>query len=193
MLPDEHSLVKRAQAGDHSAYRQLVQQYQQRAFAVARGILGSDDEAMDAVQDAFIRAYTRLDRFHGNARFYTWLYRIVVNACIDRIRRNQRENTVEFDDGRAGNEASAVALSSGFPSPDTAVHRQQLGEQIAQAMATLSEEHRTVILLREVEGMSYKEIAKVMKCSLGTVMSRLFHARKRLQQTLTDVGVEALG
>jgi RNA polymerase sigma-70 factor (ECF subfamily) len=167
--------VRAAQGGDAAAFAALVKRHQQRALAVAIGILRHGEDARDACQEAFLRAFRGLDRFDHEAQFSTWLYRIVVNVCLDRLRAKSA-GVVALDD--------VAATLAGDDDPSRAVDGHQLGDRITAALDQLSEKHRTALVLREVQGLSYQEIAEAMHCSIGTVMSRLFHARKRMQQLL---------
>ncbi len=186
--PTDDELVARCQAGDQGAFRPLVEKYQRRAYGIAYGMLRNPDDAMDAAQVAFIKVFRNIGGFKGDSSFYTWLYRIVVNACIDHIRKHRKMRPVEYDETfRRRDEAVTVVPLSGNTRPMTpgfSVENEQLGQALEVALDQLSENHRTIILLREVEGLSYEEIAEVMDCHLGTVMSRLHHARKNLQKAL---------
>ena len=161
--------------GDKDAFGQLVRRHQQRAIAVAIGILHDPEDARDACQDAFMRAYRALDRFDGSAQFSTWLHRIVVNVCIDRLRR-VTPLTQPIDD------VEGVLTSDDDPA--LSLGRTRLGAQLSAALGQLGDKHRTALVLRELQGLSYQEIARTMTCSVGTVMSRLFYARRRMQALL---------
>ena len=167
----------------------LVKRYQKKAFTVAYGILRNEDEAMDVTQDAFVKVYKALPRFKGQAAFYTWLYRIIVNLCIDRKRKSSRRGEVAYEDtytqGGEGAVAGPVLASTGIDSPSKAYARRELREQMAKAMDSLSESHREILVLREVEGLSYEELSEALEVPKGTIMSRLFHARKNFQQALS--------
>ena len=183
----DQELVARCQRGDHRAFRVLVDKYQRRAYGIAIGVLRNPEDARDAAQEAFIKVFRNIDGFKGDSSFYTWLYRIVVNVCIDHFRKNRRVRNVEYDETfKRRDEMEQVPLSGNTRAmhPGVALETQELNGVLAEALATLSENHRTIILLREVEGLSYEEIAEVMECHLGTVMSRLHHARKNLQNAL---------
>ncbi|MDF1566125.1 MAG: sigma-70 family RNA polymerase sigma factor [Deltaproteobacteria bacterium] len=186
---DDKQLVTRAQAGDRHAFEALVRKYQRRIFRLAYGMLKNQEDAMDVAQDAFVRVHQHLDRFKGDAAFYTWLYRITTNLCIDRIRRNRGEQ-VEYEDGLAREDHTASELGLRRPAaatnPAKATLRHELGEQIAAALAELPEKHREILLLREIEGLSYEELAQTLEIKKGTVMSRLFHARKKMQAILAS-------
>jgi RNA polymerase sigma-70 factor (ECF subfamily) len=183
-------LVARVQAGDRDAFRELFEKYHRRAFAVALGVVKNKQDAMDVVQDAFIKVHHHIETFQGSSSFYTWLYRIVMNLSIDHIRRVSRKKGVDYDDTIA-NEGHAAGDGSLLPSvsdsnPAKTVLRNELSEAIRNALDTLPEFHRQVILLREVEGLSYEEMAEVLDVPKGTIMSRLFHARRKMQEQLTE-------
>jgi RNA polymerase sigma-70 factor (ECF subfamily) len=183
---DDLTLVEEARKGSHAAFRTLVERYQRRVYAMALSIVRDPDEARDVVQDAFIKAYRGLDGFQGEAAFYTWLYRIALNLCIDRARRQKRSPRVEFDEAVTPEEEGDSGISPariGFD-PAQALVDGEIRLRVSAALERLSPTHRTVLVLREIEGLSYKEIADAMGSSIGTVMSRLFHARKRMQEML---------
>ncbi len=186
--PDEHELVERAARDDHRAFQLLVERYQRKAYTVAFGILRNEDAAMDVTQDAFVKVYKALPGFKGQAAFYTWLYRIVVNLCIDRKRKAARRAEVEYEDtlshGDDAPQVGPILASTGIESPMAAYARRELREQMEQAMASRSERHREILVLREVEGLSYEELSEALEVPKGTVMSRLFHARKNFQLAL---------
>jgi RNA polymerase sigma-70 factor, ECF subfamily len=188
---EEAVWVDKARAGDQAAFRHLVETNQGRLFALAIGMLRNRDAAMDAVQESFIKAYKKLHSFEGNAAFSTWIYRICVNLCIDFKRADARRKTGNLE-GLGGAEAIGEGIYStvdilpgtGGANPVRNAHNKELGEQLDLAMASLSDEHRAVLLLREVEGMSYDEISETLEIPRGTVMSRLFHARRNMQEKL---------
>jgi RNA polymerase sigma-70 factor, ECF subfamily len=187
---DDRELVERARAGDAKAFRGLFERYRRRAYSLAYGMLHNSDDALDVVQDAFIKAHRYLAKFEGNSSFYTWLYRIVVNLCIDHIRRAKRGRHVDFDDALGHSEGEVpVGEETLLPrvlgsNPHKSLARRRVREQIAEALDTLSDNHRAVLIMREIEGLSYEEMAEVMQCSKGTIMSRLFHARRNMQKHL---------
>ena len=188
MEPTDNELVTRCQRGDQRAFQQLVERYQKRAFGIAVGMLRNSDDAMDAAQEAFVKVFRNIAGFKGDSSFYTWLYRIVVNVCIDHCRKHGKMKPVEYDETfRRRDEAEGVLPLTGNTKsmhPGAAFDQQELGAALQAAIDGLSENHRAIILLREVEGLSYEEIAEAMDCHLGTVMSRLHHARKNLQKAL---------
>ncbi|MBI5545100.1 MAG: sigma-70 family RNA polymerase sigma factor [Deltaproteobacteria bacterium] len=201
--PDDLTLVRRCQEGDQGAFRSLMERYQKKAFAQALGMLKDKDEAMDVAQEAFVKVYRYLDHFKGDSSFYTWLYRIVANLCVDRIRRKasaQSPDNVEFDEKMEQEElATAGILSTRLgTNPQKAALRAELAQKIDEALEQIPEKHREILVMRELEGMSYEDLSRVLKIPKGTVMSRLFHARAKMQKLLTDylghgAAVEGLG
>ena len=186
---DDRDLVRRVQEGDSAAFRALYDKYHRRAFAVAMGVVKNQDDALDAVQEAFVKVHKNIHKFQGSSSFYTWLYRIVMNASIDHVRKASRRKSLDFDE-RALHEQSEVAGDGalmptvGDANPGRAALRRELGGAIEAALDSLPEHHRAVIVLREVEGMSYEEMAESLGVPKGTIMSRLFHARKKMQAAL---------
>jgi RNA polymerase sigma-70 factor, ECF subfamily len=184
-------LVEKSVAGDSEAFEKLFLKYKQRVFAVAWRLLRDEDAALDVVQDAFVRAFQQLENLRGEARFYPWLRRIAVNLSIDRLRHIRRGVEVGLDEHRVGegdearDEPAAVVMTrSGSESPAYKAEISEFSSALSDALLKLSESHRTVFMLHASEGMSYKEIAEALDCNIGTVMSRLFYARKRLQELL---------
>lgn len=174
-IPDAE-LVARVREGDRNAFRKLVERHRERIYRVALGMLRNPDDAMDAVQEVFIRVHARLTDFKGESAFGTWLVRVTVNYCIDRQRRQKTWDARFVID----NEWEGISEEG----PEHLLMNAQIGDALQRALAELGEEHRTAILLREVNGLAYEEIAEVMGCPKGTVMSRLHHARKKLQMAL---------
>ncbi len=179
----DRDLAGRAGRGDRVAFQMLVEKYQKRVYGIAYGMVYSADDALDITQEAFIRVHRYLGSFQGSSSFYTWLYRIVVNLSVDHLRRRSHEPTVDYDDTLQHADTSEQQPSA-IGDPARALRDRELGTELEKALAQLSPVHRAVLLLREVEGLSYQEMAKVMGCSVGTIMSRLFHARKRMQKLL---------
>lgn len=187
---DDRELVTRAQKGDRAAFRSLFERYNRRAYSLAFGVVRNADDALDVVQDAFIKAHRHLDKFEGQASFYTWLYRIVMNLAIDHIRKHKRQKTVDFsdaamDEGGLGEDSLIPRIIGG--NPGRALMDKEIRARIATALDELSENHRAVLVMRELEGLSYEEMAQAMECSKGTIMSRLFHARRNMQKRLVDL------
>lgn len=185
---DDRELVSAARRGDRNAFRTLFERYHRRAYALAFGVLRHQDDALDCVQDAFIKAHRYLDKFEGNSSFYTWLYRIVMNLAIDHLRKHRRIKPVELDETKvedAGDESLLPRILGA--NPGRALMDKQIRARIDQALGELSENHRAVLVMRELEGLSYEEMAQAMDCSKGTIMSRLFHARRNMQKRLLDL------
>lgn len=189
-LHDAH-LIQRAQAGDARAFRELVERHQRRAFAIALGLVRDEQDAREIVQEAFVRVFRGLDGFNGSSSFFTWLYRIVKNLAIDLLRRASRRET-ELEEQRDGELWEPLYGDLGLD-PSDELTRRRLAERIGKALDALPPYHRGVILMREVEGMSYEEMAEAMGISKGTIMSRLYHARRKLQRALRDCYTEELG
>ena len=190
----DRELIEQARRGDRTAFRQLVQRHQRRAFAIALGLVRDENDAREVVQEAFLRVYRNLDSFQGGSSFFTWLYRIVSNLSIDLMRKPSRR-LAELDETRQLENEADVPLLSRIEGADPAdvVRRGELSRRIDAALAALPPYHRGVILMREVQGMSYEEISQAMGVSKGTIMSRLFHARRKLQRALADCYAEQIG
>lgn len=187
----DQELVEACRSGDRQAFKSLMQRYQRKVYSVAYGFLRNQEDALDVVQESFIKVHRYLANFEGNSSFYTWLYRIVTNLCIDHIRKNRRHRELEFDDSLrhdAGDDAGgivALPLSS-VGDPAQLLQRREILDAVQDGLQYLSDKHRAVIVMRELQGMSYEEMAQAMKCSKGTIMSRLFHARRNMQRLLTE-------
>jgi RNA polymerase sigma-70 factor, ECF subfamily len=193
-------LVGRAQKGDEAAFRQLVERHQRRAFAIALSLVRHEQDARDIVQDAFLRVHKSLPSFQGSSSFFTWLYRIVTNLAIDLVRRPGR-NTDELEEDKQRSSSPGgseqpdplwLARIDGADPVDV-LRRKELAGRMREAIDALPSYHKAVILMREVEGMSYEEMAEAMQVSKGTIMSRLFHARQKLQKALADCYAEENG
>jgi RNA polymerase sigma-70 factor (ECF subfamily) len=183
-------LVRACRHGDKEAFRELVERYQRRVVSVALGMVHNRDDALEIAQETFIKAFENLAQFKGESSFYTWLYRIAVNRAIDHQRRVRRQRTVALDDvagtGEDGERIEGTLKEDRFGDPYQDTQSREIGDRVAEAINELTPDHKAVILLREVEGLSYDEISRVMQCSKGTVMSRLHYARKKLQKKLRD-------
>lgn len=199
--PDDREAVERARRGDPEAFRVLVERYQGRAYRLALRVLRDEERARDAVQDAFLKAYVNLDRFEGRSSFYTWLYRLVMNLCLDARRRDRSSRMVEApepaDLDRLGSPDSRPADELTFreheQGPEDELDRGQLRAALARAIEELPDAARETLILREVEGLSYAEIAEALSIPKGTVMSRLHYARRRVQELLRRAGVAEPG
>lgn len=184
---DEEVLVKRARAGDLEAYDELVQRYQERIYATVYHMTSNHEDANDLAQESFIKAFQALKSFKGGSSFYTWLYRIAVNKTINFLK--QRKNRIHMSlndlDFNAEHDPDLVAFVSD-KTPRREAGLSELQEKLNTALMKLSEPHRLVVVLHDVQGLSHEEIAKVMDCNIGTVRSRLFYARQQLQAWLSD-------
>ena len=186
---DELELVAKAQAGDTAAFDALVTRYRSRAFSMIYNMVRNEQDAWDVAQDGFVKAWKNIGRFRGPSAFYTWLYRILMNVAIDSLRRKQVEGGTEFDDaiGLHNIEPGAATTPRAELEPATRLGDKEIRARIDEAIARLSPDHRAVIVMREIDWLDYQEIADAMGSTLGTVMSRLFYARKKLQTMLKDV------
>ena len=190
---DDRALVRAAQKGDERAFRMLVERYQRRVVQLALGMTKDPDEAMDIAQETFVRVHRYLPSFKGDSSFFTWTYRIAMNLCLDAQRRKGRLERVDVEQGdEAEIEAAMDPPSAALAGPQRQALNAELRERIEEALASLSDNHRAILLLREVEGLSYEDLAKVLGIRKGTVMSRLFHARLKMQNKLREyLGEEA--
>lgn len=192
---EDRGFIEAAREGDQAAFRRLVERHQRRAYTLALQLVRDENDAREIVQEAFLRVYRGLGNFQGGSSFYTWLYRIVTNLAIDVMRKPGR-NRGELEDEAPGEpDENDYPLLSRFDGADPldALHRTELGKKLAAALEALPPYHRGVILMREVDGMSYDEMAQAMGVSKGTIMSRLFHARQKLQRALADTYVDSQG
>lgn len=186
--PDDAELVTRCQAGQSKAFESLVVRYRGRVYALIVNMTGNDSDAWDLSQEVFLKAWRALPKFEARSQFFTWLYRITHNVTYDWLRKRKIGNGTEFDDALGQTPAAgAVTVPRQEVQPDHRLRNKEVGARIAEALKELSPEHRAVMLLKEVDGLSYQEIAETVGCTMGTVMSRLFYARKRLQTLLRDV------
>jgi RNA polymerase sigma-70 factor (ECF subfamily) len=192
--PTDLEAVAKAAKGDHEAFRVLVERYQNRAYGLALRVMRDEEIARDVVQEAFLKAYRALDRFEGRSSFYTWFYRVVMNLCLDAKRRQPAGRQVEWDEQRAMQAPSATGMDAIDPDrqraagPSGELERAQLRDALRDAIDQLPDEARQTLVMREVDGLSYAEIAEALEIPKGTVMSRLHHARKRLRTLLEASG-----
>jgi len=183
MQPADKILIEKSKNGDLEAFEILVRRYESKVYTVAYRFLGNHADASDFAQEAFLRLYQALPGFRGDSSFMTWLYRITANVCRDEIRRRQRRHVVSLDGG-----AETGGVQAGFTgygcilSPEEAFERKEFSEMVQQCLNELSEEHRLILVMREIQGMSYEEIAAVLQCSMGTVKSRLSRARQAFKE-----------
>jgi len=181
------ALVERARRDDIAAYDELVRRYQERIYATVYHMTSNHEDANDLVQDTFVKAYRALKSFKGDSSFYTWIYRIAVNKTINFLK--QRKNRIQMSlndlDFNAENDPELVALVSD-KTPRRDLGLSELQDKLNNAMQKLSEHHRMVVTLHDIQGLSHEEIGEIMDCNVGTVRSRLFYARQQLQALLSD-------
>lgn len=184
---DDEALVRAAQRGDTAAFEELVARHRDKIYARALALMRNEEEAIDLSQEAWVKAWQRLKQFQHESSFSTWLTRIVINLCLDRLRRQKRERaeSIEALEEESGGVERLMPVVT--VNPTAGLERAELRARIERALNQLSVPHRTVIVLHEFEGMEYKRIAQVMGCSIGTVMSRLFYARRRLASLLAEL------
>jgi RNA polymerase sigma-70 factor (ECF subfamily) len=184
---EEMELVRRARRGDLEAYDELVRRYQERVYATVYHMTANHEDANDLAQEAFIKAFQALKSFKGGSSFYTWVYRIAVNKTINFLkqRKNKAQMSLDDLDFNAEHDPDLVALISD-KTPRREVGLAELQEKLNAAMQKLSESHRLVVTLHDVQGLSHEEIGKIMDCNIGTVRSRLFYARQQMQAYLSD-------
>jgi RNA polymerase sigma factor (sigma-70 family) len=183
----EMDLVHRARGGDLEAYDELIKRYQERIYATIYHMTSNHEDANDLAQDSFIKAFQALKSFKGGSSFYTWLYRIAVNKTINFLkqRKNRLHMSLNDLDFNTENNPDLVALISD-KTPRREAGLKELSEKLNEALLKLSEQHRLVMVLHDVQGQSHEEIAEIMDCNIGTVRSRLFYARQQMQAWLTD-------
>jgi len=184
---DDQALVRASQRGETAAFEELVSRHRDKIYARAYSMMRNEDEAIDLSQEAWVKGWQRLNQFHGESSFGTWMTRIVINLCLDQLRKHKRQRTEsieEMDEESGGVERQMPVVTV---NPTAGLERKELRQRIDKALGQLSHEHRTVLVLHEFEELEYKEIAKVMECSIGTVMSRLFYARRKMAALLTDL------
>jgi RNA polymerase sigma-70 factor (ECF subfamily) len=177
---DDVALWKAAQRGDMRAFEELVARHRDKVYARALSMIRNEEDAIDLSQEAWVKAWQRLKQFQGDSSFLTWMTRIVINLCLDKLRKQKRERAesienLEEESGGVERQMPTVTVN-----PTERLERSELRQRIDKALGQLSYEHRTVLILHEFEDLEYKEIAKRMQCSIGTVMSRLFYARRKM-------------
>lgn len=183
----EGDLVNRARRGDLAAYDELVKRYQERIYATIYHMTSNHEDANDLAQDSFIKAYQALKSFRGGSSFYTWIYRIAVNKTINFLKQRKHKHHFSLNDLDFNTEHNPdlVALIS-HKTPHREVGLMELQKKLNEALMRLSEPHRMVVVLHDVQGQSHDEIAAIMDCNIGTVRSRLFYARQQLQRYLAE-------
>jgi RNA polymerase sigma-70 factor (ECF subfamily) len=184
---DDQTLVRAAQQGDMAAFEELVARHRDRVYARAYSMMRNEEEAVDLSQEAWVKGWQRLGQFHRESSFGTWMTRIIINLCLDQLRKHkrQRAESIEAMDEESGGVERQMPVVT--VNPTAGLERGELRQRIDQALGQLSYEHRTSLVLHEFEEMEYREIARTMGCSIGTVMSRLFYARRKLAALLADL------
>ncbi len=183
----EQELIAKAKAGDVSAFETLIVEHQKRIFAIAYRIAGNPEDAADMTQEVLVKIFKNLSKFRGNAKFSTWVYRVATNTCFDeqkKLRRHENyslDQEIETEDG-----SMAASLADDGPTPDETAERNQVRSAVHAAIRQLGEDHQKVIILRDIEGFSYDEIADMLQCSVGTVKSRINRARATLKKILVQ-------
>ena len=184
---DDVTLVRAAQRGNMAAFEELIARHRDRIYARAYSMMRNEEEAVDLSQEAWVKGWQRLRQFQGESSFGTWMTRVVINLCLDQLRKQKRQQTESIE--AMGEESGGVERQMPVVTvnPTAGLERRELRQRIDRALGQLSYEHRTVLVLHEFEDMEYKEIARTMGCSIGTVMSRLFYARRKLAVLLADL------
>jgi RNA polymerase sigma-70 factor (ECF subfamily) len=183
----DDALVREAKSGDMAAFEELVARHRDKVYARAFVILRNEDDALDVSQEAWVKVWRRLGQFKGDSSFATWVTRIVINLCLDQLRRHKRlqaESVEQLEDDLGGVERQMPVV---VENPTARMERDEMRQQIDQALAQMTVEHRTALVLHAFEELDYKQIAQRMGCSLGTVMSRLFYARRKLALLLAGM------
>jgi RNA polymerase sigma-70 factor, ECF subfamily len=184
---EDQELVRSAQQGDLAAFEELVARHRDKIYARAYTMMRNEEEAVDLSQEAWVKGWQRLVQFQGDSSFGTWMTRIVINLCLDHIRKQKRQRTESIEEMSEESGGVERQMPVVTVNPTAGLERGELRDRIDRALAQLSYEHRTVLVLHEFQEMEYKEIARTMGCSIGTVMSRLFYARRKLAALLADL------
>ncbi len=189
MNPEETEMISRCQQGDRTALKEIFDKYHKKVYRVAYGVVRQREDAFDIVQEVFIKLFRSIRNFKGRSQFYTYLYRMTMNTAIDHTRKAGKQLMSSLDE--EGSFEPSDSLEKG---PEKVLLQKELEARVAWAMNKLSAEQKAALILRDVEGLSYQEMAEAMGCSIGTVMSRLHYGRKRVQELLRDyVGLQGRG
>jgi RNA polymerase sigma-70 factor (ECF subfamily) len=181
MNHDEANLISRCQKGDQDALKEIFDQYREKVYRIAYGVVRHREDALDIVQEVFIKLFRSIKNFEGKSRFYTYLYRMAMNTAIDHSRKMKKISMSSIDEEGGFTPVDAVENR-----PDRIAAKKELGEMLIKAMDNLPDDQRATLIFREVEGLSYRETAEATGCSIGTVMSRLHYGRKKIQESLRD-------
>ena len=184
MALGEAALLDQCRRGNAGAFERLVALYENKVYNLAFRMVGNYEDASDIAQEAFLKVYTSLDQFRGESSFSTWLYRVVSNACLDELRRRARHRAISIDTPVSAEDPSTRQIPSGDPEPGHAIERAEVRTAVQQGIMELPDDHRIILVLRDIHGLSYEEIAQVLDMPLGTVKSRLNRARLGLRDRL---------
>lgn len=180
---ETEELVKRAQSGDISAFETLVAEHQKQIFTLAYRMCGNQDDAADMAQEALIKVYRNLDKFKGDSKFSTWLYRVVTNTCLDEMKKLKRKAAYSLDAERETKDGTMKTdIEDPSATPEERAEQSETKELVQAALLKVSEKHREILILRDIQGFAYEEIAQMLGCSEGTVKSRLSRARDALRK-----------
>ena len=185
---EELNIINRVRGGDTEAFEQLVLEHQNKVYSLALRMLGNEENARDMAQEAFVRAYTSLAGFRGDSKFSVWLYRLTSNICIDFLRSRQRHQTVSLTYDTEDSEGGQLEIPDERFTPEAGLERSELRSAVLRGLDSLSPEFRNILLLREIDGLSYGEISRALDLEEGTVKSRIFRARKKLTEFLLRDG-----
>lgn len=183
----DKELIEKSLSGDYIAFEELVHRYENKVYTVAYRFMGNHADACDLAQEAFIKMYQALPKFRGDSSFMTWIYHITANVCRDELRRRQKKQTLSLDDDSDDNVAPKLTIASDEPGPEEIIESIELSAQVQQCLNMMSEDYRLVLIMREIQGLSYDEIAETMNISLGTVKSRLSRARAVFKEKITPI------
>ena len=189
---DDVALFRAAQKGNMPAFEELVVRHRDKIYARAFSMIRNEEDAVDLSQEAWVKSWQRLKQFQGDSSFLTWMTRIVINLCLDKLRKQKRERVESIENLEEESGGVERLMPAVIVNPTERLERAELRQRIDKALALLSHEHRTVLILHEFEELEYKEIAKRMQCSIGTVMSRLFYARRKMAVLMASYKREEL-
>lgn len=182
---NEKYLLERAKSGEVEAFERLIEGYQKKVFNIALRMIGNYDDASELAQEVFIKVYKSIRSFKEESSFSTWIYKITSNVCLDEIRKRKNKKVVYLDDDVKLEDGEVRhQIEDDSPSPEALLERKEIKRVVKEAIQSLSEEHRLVIVMRDLQGMSYEEIGKIVKCPEGTVKSRINRARQALKEIL---------
>lgn len=185
----EQQLIADARKGDVAAFEALIGEHQKRIFSIAFRMAGNPEDAADMAQEVLIKIFKNLGKFQGNSKFSTWVYRVATNTCLDELKKLRRHTAYSLDQELETEEGSVAAeLADEAPTPEESAERRDLQRVVSEAIGMLSEDHKKAILLRDMQGFSYEEIANILQCSVGTVKSRINRARAQLKKILIKNG-----